>query len=375
MAQPQKKEKPTFASEHHIKIAVARCNTHLQHVLNPPETKKAVTTLRDKLKPLKLKEKKRDELMASDASDTEKKKKEKEFTLTAAEKKKKEELEGKIKQLREDVVRSGTGCGVVLAKVLSDMTKSLTLHAMRSATASDRKIIDVDSLLDGDLTQNPYWGLVRRCPTVVNYSAEAEEELKKERAQEEKDRQKAKEDKREVPPKKKDHDLPMFGTYADGIIGIIRKENEEYEKARVSKRFREVLSDIIAEVITRVGSQLRNLVLTLMGARTLYDKHVLYKVNELLADEIGDADKVQAIMDPVAKIMTDFQKYCDEEKKRKDEEKESKLTDEEKEARDKKLREKKQKALQAKIEAKKEAATKAVEDAKSLAKDLNELKV
>lgn len=390
-----KKEK-SFAASNGIIISIPRCLNTLKNCLNDPNIKVQLQKLRAQKKDLKKK------VTAKTASEDEVK------SLG--------ELAASITALGQKCIRIGSGCEVVLARIMTDLVTDLVTHSMRTALGNERKMVDTDSLFS-KISETDYWGLIRLTPIVRTFSEEADQAFRKTRAaaraQDLENRKKAKEANKEVPDlKKQPGDNLQFLLYGGNVIKAVKDTvatekldekgevvmqetellNEKgeavkatvpvmeyiYKKARMSVRLREIFAIIIEECIHVLSTQLRFLTDKLMEVRTLNPLHIVLFIRHLLALEIGD-QKAEQLVQPAVAVLEQYTKHLAEDKEKKTvarAEKIKNMTAEEKKVFEEKELEAKKRLLEetrVKQAKKIKAATKMAEEAKTLAQNIEAL--
>lgn len=293
-----KKSRVQLAMVLEISISQARCATHLKQSLGDEAIEAQIKELREELK------------AAKDAKDL----------TPAAKSAKVDGLKKKIADLSKSIVRMSSETPIATATVMDNMAKELLMFGMDMAIASDRKIVEVSHLHEGNPENLVYYPIFSKLPTYAGFNPENEEELRKKRAAENKAAKEAREAKKAAEEKKAgaaraarppakaaradaeedddeegaEHTKTTFFTYVENAIKIV-KQNEPYRTMRVSNRMRECLSDIIAEAINRLACLARILVTRVMGVRTMNADHVKAVVHMLIADAGRPADQIDEV--------------------------------------------------------------------------------
>ena len=269
-----------------IDISNARCHAHMKGNLIPAETEASLVEKRANLK------------AAKDAAKIAGQPFEEVEEISA--------LKAEVDEINEKVVRIGGDAPIAMATIADWVTKALIKFAMDQTIAADRRMVEVAALHGGALEELGVWTLVRNLPSIVNYNADAEEALRKERAA----ANKAAKEVREAAKKVNDEGAPAdargeknddadddeshgvtttFNTYVDNATKTVKNE-EAYKQMRVSNRLREVISTAVAELVASLSKVAKVAVLDLMGVRTLTAAHLKSVVKILYVRELGVED-------------------------------------------------------------------------------------
>lgn len=239
----EKKTRQQLTSILDLSISQARCHTHLKANLGDEAIETEIRELRTQLKTA---------------------------TPAAA-----EEIKTKIFTLSKKIVRISSECPIATAIIMDQFVRTLLIHGMDQAKILNRKIVDIQHLYLGNVSQFPLFPLVENLPTwkssattAVEVKAEAAVETKVEAAAETVSEEASK---------------TTFFTYVENSLKRI-KVAEAYKGMRVSNRVRDFLSELIVESISRISTLSRIIVQTVIGVRTMNADHIKAVILILMAD-------------------------------------------------------------------------------------------
>lgn len=312
-----------------ISISNARCQSHMKAALVPADLEASIGEKRAEIKSAK-----------EDDKDT-------------------TELKKELDELTEGVVRIGGDAPIAIAALSDYVVKSTMRYAMDNTLSSNHKMVEISSLHNDDCgTELEVWPLICDLPSISSYDPEHEALLKADRAEKNKAQKEAREAKKtageqstktqatnnESESDEADGESPRvsttFHTYVDAATKMVKKE-ETYSTMRVSNRVREVLSQMVAELVARYSHVAKVVVLELLGVRTLNASHInalvksiyISKVGVDTMTESGDNLVISPVLDYISEKVRLYHEHLEQEKERKleemDPEEKAKLEEEE----------------------------------------------
>ena len=300
-----------------VEIAHARCANHIKLNLNDPKVVKHLQELRKEHK---------DEGISEE---------------------RKAELEKEIKELSAEVVRLSSEAPIATSVICDTMIKELLRHALDQTLASDYKMVNVAALHEGRVERMKTYPLFRNLPSYAGYDEKEEKVLKEERAKANKLKKelqlakkkegesasKARKEKNKVEDGEESHSRTTFQTYVDNALKKVKQE-AKYEKqgVRVTKRVREVCSDIVTDFLARLARVARIIVMDMANVRTLHAKHGKSITRIWMVDENRSEAEISSLLDLIDEKLGKYHNYRSDEK----EKKEKKLTPEQRAERDNK---------------------------------------
>lgn len=319
-ADADKKKRNLMTETLGISISNARCQSHMKASLISPEIEAQLTEKRAALKAAK--EAAKAEGRAFDDDDD-----------IAS-------LKADIDEITEQVVRIGGDAPIAMAALADWVAKSCLRRAMDQTIAANHKMVEIAALHAGDLSTLDVYALIQDLPAIVTYDPENERTLREERAAANKAQKAAREAaklakeagepaaakaEKEVAEDEEDEDAhgpsTTFHTYVDNATKKV-KEDETYAAMRVSQRLREVVSDIVAEFVSRFSKVAKVSVLELLGVRTLNAGHLQALAKSIFVLKTGDEEdeNMKAVLDYVAAKLKLYHDHLEAEKSRKWEE-------------------------------------------------------
>ena len=281
----------------------------------------------------------------------------------------KEQIDAKSKAL----IRLSSEAPIASAVVIDYTIKELIEHGLSQAKAADGKLLEVNHIHTGPVTELTTYPLVRTLKSFKNYSPEHEEEIMKQKTEENKKAKEAREAKKAAAAATKkaalaaakkagtaaktagaskveaeaeegddddtdkdgDHSKTTFFTYVDNAVKTVKKD-ERFKSIRISNRIREYCSNLVSEFLVKMAQLAREHVQKAMGVRTLNASHIKAIISFILINEDRSKEEISPIIDLInAKLSTygDHQKTekdrkvlsMDEEKKHEHEEKKRQL--------------------------------------------------
>ena len=245
----------------------------------------------------------------------------------------KKELEVEIKKLASKVVRLSSDAPIAASVVADFFIKEILRHALDQTLASDYKMVNVIALHQGQTDRMVSWPLIKNLPAYSGYNKENEEELKKERAaanKAKKDMQAKKKEngesakargkeKNKVEDGEESHSRTTFQTYVDNALKKVKKEDKYKDQGvRVTKRVREVCSDIVTDFLIRLARVARIIVMDMAQVRTLHAKHVKSIIRIWMVDENRSEVDIKILLDLIDEKLGKYQNYRAEEKEKKE---------------------------------------------------------
>lgn len=298
------KKRVQMASVLNISISQARCAAWLKKELSDGDNETQLAALRAELK------------------------------TAGTDQKKVDELKAKIAALSKKSVRLSSDTPIAAAVVMDAVVIELVRHAMDQAIASDRKIVDVAHVHEGNPSSLVYYPIFSKLPSYVGYSPEHEKELHEKQAAINKAVKEAREAKKNGAADAKaapqgdeegEHTKTTFTTYVENALKTI-KEEETYAAMRISNRMREYLSDLIIEGLARLAMLSRIIVQGVMVVRTMNADHVKAIIHLLMADEGRTEEQIDAVKAHIDEKLEVYHSHLKSEK----EKKADAMTDEEK---------------------------------------------
>ena len=205
-----------------------------------------------------------------------------------------------IDAINARIVRIGGDAPIAVAVLANLAAHQLLCHAMDQTRFAERKVVEVANLHApgndqvGALSSLEVWPLVCNLPAITTYNAANEEEIRRRRAEANKDAKAAREAAKEMTPEEAkaakaaaavaedDEDasgaLTTFHTYVEHLTKTI-KADPKYETMRVSNRVREVISDLVGELVANLSRVSKTAVLDLLGVRTLTAEQLMAVVS------------------------------------------------------------------------------------------------
>ncbi|MFA6166950.1 MAG: hypothetical protein WC700_10055 [Gemmatimonadaceae bacterium] len=294
------KKRVQMATVLNINISQARCQTHLKQNLGSEEIAEEIAKLRHDLK-------------------------------GAKDQKQAEALKAKIAELSKKNVRISSSTPIAAAVVMDGLITELVRYAMDQAIASDRKIVEVAHVHEGNPSSLVYYPIFNKLPAYVNYSPENEDELHKKQAAANKAVKEAREAKKNAaaPPAQKkangadehavseeddedEHTKTSFITYVDNALQSVKKD-EAYATMRISSRMREYLSDLIVEGLKRMAMLCRILVQEVMDVRTMNAEHIKAVIRLLMADEGRAEEQIDEVKKRIDEKLEVYHAYLQSE--------------------------------------------------------------
>jgi len=296
-------------------MSSARTKWHMSVSLTPKQVRDAIKSLNDKIK-----EAKKVETPESQAE------------VKA--------LKDQVAELNKQSVRIGGAAPIALTAVAESVMDDLINTAFATAAANKHHTAEVEYLHKTEtVRQLPTYAVWCNLPTYLNYSEAAEKQEEARNTEANKQR------KKENAARKEAHQLAVaaataageplpvlekrakktetaetadpaestegeriaqFDTYINNKIVTIKETNPDYNKMRVSTRFRCVLRDLSAELMKRISELSRLLILENANSRTMTVQTVKTVVRMLYINQYGDEhnqslnDLVNLISDKVA---------------------------------------------------------------------------
>lgn len=277
----------------------------------------------------------------------------------------KEQIDAKSKAL----IRLSSEAPIASAVVIDYTIKELIEHGLSQAKAADGKLLEVNHIHTGPVTDLITYPLVRTLKSFKDYSPEHEEEIMKQKTEENKKAKEAREVKKAAAAAAKkaalaaakkagtasktvkveaeaeeddddadkdgDHSKTTFFTYVDNAVKTVKKD-ERFKSIRISNRIREYCSNLVSEFLVKMAQLAREHVQKAMGVRTLNASHIKAIISFILINEDRSKEEISPIIDLInAKLSTygEHQKTekdrkvlsMDEEKKHEHEEKKRQL--------------------------------------------------
>lgn len=316
----EKKTRQQLTNILQINISQARCHTHLKQNLGDEHIEAEIKELRKQLK------------AAKDGGDADGEK----------------ELKAKINELSKALVRISSETPIAAAVVMDCLVKEILRHGMDQAIASERKIVEVAHLHDGNPASMLYYPIFNKLPSFAEYNPDHEEELRKERAAANKAAKEAREAKKAAAAAEKagakggakaapkaaakaapaeeddedgeeehaEHTKTTFFTYVENALKTVKKD-EPYRTMRVSNRVREYLSDLVAEGLARLAAHSRIIVQHVVGVRTMNADHIKAVVHLLMADEGRTDEQIEEVKSQIDEKLDVYHGHLKSEKEKK----------------------------------------------------------
>lgn len=248
------------------------------------------------------------------------------------------EIKDEIRTHSKHIMRVSSMTPVAVAIVMDGFTTDILESGMKAALAGGHKTATVANLHEQEPRHLLYWPLLEKLPAYKDYNADNEEELRKQRAADNKKAREVREsraaeakktakagkpaaktakseDSKDEAGEGGERSKTTFYTYVENALKVVRKK-EAFKSMRVSNRFREYVSELVAQAIARLTSLARIVVNEVAGARTLNEEHILCIFHVLLADS-GNGQAASALADLVKAKLVIYKQHVNGEKSRK----------------------------------------------------------
>lgn len=310
----QKKKRTAMPAVLDISISSARCQSHMKATLTPAEVEVQLIEKRAALKVAKDAAKEADRALADDA------------TVVA--------LKKEIYAIGADVVRIGSDAPVAMATLADMVVKDVLEFAMDQTLAAEHKMVEVAAIHSGKPQNMKVWPVICNLPAISEYNPEHEAELRKERAAANKvqklarEAKKAAKDGKEVTAEAKEaaeavaaqKDAPAdddeqhgpattFHTYVDNATKAV-KADDKYKTMRVSHRLRDVVADLVAQLVSNLSLVAKVNVQDLLDVSTLKACHLQSTIKAIYVHAYGTEDN-QGMKEVLAYIDEKVRRYKD----------------------------------------------------------------
>lgn len=248
-----------------IDISNARCHSHMKASFIPCDLENSLTEARDELKVLK--------------------------AVAAPDEKAVALVKQRIAEINSGVVRIGGDAAIAVAALADYVAKEAIRYAMAQTRENNRKMVDISALHAGKPETMNSWPLICDLPAITEYSAESEAEIRRLTAEDNK-RMKAQRETKEIIPVKIKTDVQVvgpgttFNTYVDHATKTV-KNNDAYSALRVTRRVREVISNLVAQLVARLSCVAKVHILELLNVRTLTADHLITIVKTIFVQKLG----------------------------------------------------------------------------------------
>lgn len=268
-----------------------------------------------------------------------------------------EEAAAKIAELKEQIdakskalIRLSSEAPIASAVVIDYTIKELIEHGLGQAKAADGKLLEVNHIHTGPVTELTTYPLVRTLRSFKDYSPEHEEEVMKQKTEENKKAKEAREAKKAAAAAAKkaamiaakkagtaskavkveaeaeeeddeadkdgDHSKTTFFTYVDNAVKTVKKD-ERFKSIRISNRIREYCSDLVSEFLVKMAQLAREHVQKAMGVRTLNASHIKAIISFILIYEDRSREEISPIIDLINAKLSTYGEHQKTEKDRK----------------------------------------------------------
>lgn len=306
------KKRQQFTDVLSISISPARCATHLKQYLINKDVEDEFKKLRDQIK-------------SPDISDSEK-----------------DLIKTQISSLSQKIVRISNETSTVIAIICNGFVNELLRHGIKESINSNKKMVDIESIISGDHKNNLYYSIYYKLPSFNAYDPKVYEAIKKEKTEHNKKNKKSKteetkeEDEKEETKEKEEEKVEKsdveenthngeedgnkitFNSYVEAIIKIIKFDpqynKDKDNKIRFEQEVRYYLSNMIIECIKRFVVLSKIIVQQIMGVRTMNSNHIKAIIHMFMKDEGNTDEQIDEIINNIDEKLKIYHEHVKNEK-------------------------------------------------------------